>query len=1728
MRSPVLLGSRLFAVLVQRCTWGALLTCNLAVAGALPGLPLPPPACPPNTSCVPGIPPIVPPIVPPTTPPGTCGPGNGGDTCGGTGPASSGSPHGINLGAGNPINIINGNKYQREVDLPALPGLLGLEIVRHYNSAFSGPGGSTNLLGRGWKLSYETDLHVVGKTLQIVQADGARIIFNRDPNNPSLCASTNPADGTLAVRNTVRGEEFVWRWTNGRELSFNTRGKLVQILAPGGQFVSLQHDARGLLVRVTDPQGRSLHLSYPDKAHAGFRGVQSIKSPVGSFSYSYGSQLPKGSSEAKASVLANLVKVQMPTGARYYHYENAQFPTLLTGISELATGSSGKLDWQRVSTYGYDINGKGNLSVKGYPARLQRDGSGQLVSPPVLAAGTGQEQVTLDTSVAGQTTVTNGVGQKTVYKHALVGGQYRFLEVRGPGCANCGDTNVRYGYDKLGRLTDVTSLDPSGKPLATNSTELDALGRALRISKIAYRDGKPGARQLQVRYEYAGNATQPVLIAKPSVVAGKELVTRISYNERGLPLSMTESGFVPTLDGLNAATPIERTVAYRYNVYGERTEIDGPLSNTGQEADMTRIDYDPRTKLPRQTSAPGNVVAHVVERDAALRPQVLRWTDGATVRTTTIRSNWRGQPEEIRIDNGVATQVEHYRYDVNGRLMVHIQADGKRVPLPAAAPADGQQLAGLPPQRDWANRPVAWQDPNGATTLQAAWGEPGTAAQGTILALTSANGRALRLLDDFGRVAAIRNPGQGWQIARYDAAGRLLAMSDARGARQVASYDAAGRLQQLQRFAPGAGTPEQTLTYRYKGLQLIEQTLADADGTRHTVSDYDSGGRLLRETLRITPAGKLAAAMPRAIEISQSLRYDTQGRLVARTLTDASGASTELAVTLDASGQPVRLATVGALPAALGGERVIVRNVEWQALPGGPFATRVVHADGSSDSYDPVSVETAPAGRFQHVADSVAPMAEAGRLPGSPGRDVDAAGLPAAIDTPLREQRLHWNAAGQLAQTLRADGSTRHIYDARGQRVVKLVSEGKSAPQVTVAFYDGTRLLAETDAGGQARFAYAYLGYRPLAQIDLRRDSWWSGVKTSLFGAPARNLHTDRAGKVLSMTEAGQTVWEAAGPALSAPRLLRVASERGKGIHQPLRYVGQYHDDESALAYHGARFFDPASGRFLSPDPAGVADAVSELPANLLLDLYAYAGGRPDEFFDPDGAARVRYFAITTNQTGAALGSTVGFVKARWAFIVDNVQAGGDGSALGQKRNQYAANGTGLLVDIKGNFLGANQSSRTWSGATTVPNDFTTHYGNNLISLTEFTVEMDDDDAATLIASYIPADKQALFGASCPARAALLPEIRFAGEEVPIKVTSAAYNNGAGNPLARMQRIVECGAAATNDIVERRLQKYNYAAMLLESIPSQIYKDCSANGCPGQALNNTTLAGYVASYGQTQFIGTTMVETLKKLRNNTIPVNAAGRAALRLDDAALWASVNQQQTRAAFAVARFNAHTATTPSWANATAAARTSFMTGTGLGAAAAETLWNDINRWKQNPTANLNGEARAAVGTKVLMSDPAVQTYLMDIFRDSAAGGRFSIVSLALMRHSYDSVLGQVNVTNTHPPTLNGAPNPAWVTRQRQIEIELGMRTGREHNGDYNGTAKNGTFAQVRAADSATAGRQYGHRLMNAFEYPVVQPANPNQQQPTGDYFSLRCTADLPANIPRGGLQITPLTLP
>ncbi|MCA9620267.1 MAG: RHS repeat-associated core domain-containing protein, partial [Myxococcales bacterium] len=62
------------------------------------------------------------------------------------------------------------------------------------------------------------------------------------------------------------------------------------------------------------------------------------------------------------------------------------------------------------------------------------------------------------------------------------------------------------------------------------------------------------------------------------------------------------------------------------------------------------------------------------------------------------------------------------------------------------------------------------------------------------------------------------------------------------------------------------------------------------------------------------------------------------------------------------------------------------------------------------------------------------------------------------------------------------------------------------------------------------------------------------------------------------------------------------------------RYTGKERDEETSLYYHGARYYAPWLGRWMSADPAGTVDGTN---------LFAYVRGSPVVMSDPSGTERV-------------------------------------------------------------------------------------------------------------------------------------------------------------------------------------------------------------------------------------------------------------------------------------------------------------------------------------------------------------------------------------------------------------------------------------------------------------------------------------------------------------------------
>ncbi|MBV7536047.1 hypothetical protein KW842_09745 [Duganella sp. sic0402] len=867
----------------------------------------------------------------------------GGGTCqaASSGPASQPLGAALNVGSGNPINVMSGNKYQREEDMPALPGVLGLEIVRHYNSIHSGTGTAPGMMGRGWKLSYETELLVASGGMQLRQADGSVTNFSRDPLRPALAVASNPAWGVIQVQRRSGVEEYLWRWTDGRELSFDQRGKLMQIKAATGEVLSLMYDAAGLLVKVTDPQGRTLRLAYRDRAAAArgdlFRGVQRIDSPVGRFHYEYGASLPKGAALDPRYLLTSLVKVRHPDDAvvRSYHYEDPQHPTLLTGIS---------IGAQRYATYAYNAAGKGILSTHANDA----------------------DKVTLDFQRPGLTVVSNSLGQKTSYRYALQDDDYRLLEVRGAGCALCGPSNRSYAYNLSGQLTETTALDPQGAPLQSARTEVDALGRPLRITRLIYTAGKVPVARVVARYEYASRyGVQPTLIVRPSVVAGKEAQTRIAYNQYGQPVSSTESGWAPAVDDLPAQA-LERSTRYRYRLINGRSvlvEIDGPLANgktaSPADSDITRFEYDASGAYLTRIVAPGNIVTEVRRRDAALRPQLIVSSDG--VRLTSVEeqlasdgqvlqrleSGWlldaKGQPDAAtRVSNTLRYRYDDharlvsseapgqrmtgYRYDAAGNLIQltagdqskivrSFDSEGKLTAESRYGPWGGAgvvqhnvEAAGGAATLDEQTGRIEQQWPDAQQPLSASYqlGLADTAAGGQVQMVTRPDGSVVRRwTDDFGRVVATRSPEHGLQLAGYDAANALISVRDARGVRTEILRDAQGRMREV-RYIDADGKLAQHRELRYSGVALKEEILFQHGRADNRTSWLlDAWGQATGKVLTIyRDDGGVAASLQLANDsqpAQQIMRQTLPGGATVTYRYDAAGRVTQIAL----DGQPL-------------------------------------------------------------------------------------------------------------------------------------------------------------------------------------------------------------------------------------------------------------------------------------------------------------------------------------------------------------------------------------------------------------------------------------------------------------------------------------------------------------------------------------------------------------------------------------------------------------------------------------------------------------------------------------------------------------------------------------------------------------------------------------------------------------------------------------------------------
>jgi RHS repeat-associated protein len=141
-------------------------------------------------------------------------------------------------------------------------------------------------------------------------------------------------------------------------------------------------------------------------------------------------------------------------------------------------------------------------------------------------------------------------------------------------------------------------------------------------------------------------------------------------------------------------------------------------------------------------------------------------------------------------------------------------------------------------------------------------------------------------------------------------------------------------------------------------------------------------------------------------------------------------------------------------------------------------------------------------------------------------------------------------------------------------------------------------VIAEADDSGDTQREYIWLEGRPVA------------VVADVATAPEiLQVHTDHLDRPIMMTdESRAVVWRAT--YLPYGEVFAITGAAALDY----RFPGQWFQRESGLAYNWHRHYDPSAGRYLQPDPLGLAAGISR---------WAYVANSPLMNVDPTGLAFV-------------------------------------------------------------------------------------------------------------------------------------------------------------------------------------------------------------------------------------------------------------------------------------------------------------------------------------------------------------------------------------------------------------------------------------------------------------------------------------------------------------------------
>ncbi|MFN3792121.1 RHS repeat-associated core domain-containing protein [Massilia sp.] len=223
-----------------------------------------------------------------------------------------------------------------------------------------------------------------------------------------------------------------------------------------------------------------------------------------------------------------------------------------------------------------------------------------------------------------------------------------------------------------------------------------------------------------------------------------------------------------------------------------------------------------------------------------------------------------------------------------------------------------------------------------------------------------------------------------------------------------------------------------------------------------------------------------------------------------------------------------------------------------------------------------------------------------------------------------------WDAFNRMTRATTWHGVANFAYDPLGRRIAKhsgaLEGAGFRETSRTMYGWDGDTLALESSvhqgfAAGERTVHYVYErdSFVPLVQAtrnqalrlapttdvkalmagndgkyDIALDPLWNGEyeqEAEPFGKDEIAFYQcDHLGTPQELTDhEGKVAWSAQYKAWGQAKEAISEAARKAGMRNPIRFQGQYFDEETGLHYNRYRYYDPDTARYLTQDPIGLA-----------------------------------------------------------------------------------------------------------------------------------------------------------------------------------------------------------------------------------------------------------------------------------------------------------------------------------------------------------------------------------------------------------------------------------------------------------------------------------------------------------------------------------------------------------